>query len=145
MKKSIPIIVLHAVPGLLFLCFALSMREEYFFIIYLLMAVVFLAASLVSGLWNIKRFNHFVARPSAGLFLGLTMSWLLALLALGVLNLTPLCIGQDNGDGINGIGECTMYTLFAGGLYSALAILVIAVVALTGGRFIHRLFPRVGE
>ena len=145
MKKSIPIIVCHAVPGLLFLFFVFSMRDEYFFIIYLLMALVFLASSVVSGCWNIKRFNDVVERPSWFLFLGLTVSWLLALLVFGVLNLTPLCIDQDNGDGINGIGECTMYTVLAGGLYSVVAIMVIAIVALTGGWFIHRLFPRAGE
>jgi hypothetical protein len=73
------------------------------------------------------------------------MSRLLTLLALGVLNLTPFCMGQENGDGINGIDECTMYTLFADGLYSAVAIMVIAVAALTGGWFIHRLFSRAEE
>jgi len=146
MKKSILIIVCHTVPGLLFLFFVFSMRDEYFFIIYLLMALVFLAASFVSGCWNIKRFNYVADRPSLFIFLGLTMSWLLALLVFGVLNLTPLCsIDQDNGDGINGIGECTMYTLLAGGLYSVVAIMVIGIVALAGGWFIHRLFPRAGE
>jgi hypothetical protein len=38
-----------------------------------------------------------------------------------------------------------MYPLFAGGLYSAVAIMVIAVAALTGGWFIHRLFSRAEE
>ena len=86
MKKSIPIIIFHAIPGLLFLFFVFSMRDEYFFIIYMLMAVVFLAASLVSGCWNVRRISNFVERPSLVLFLGLTMSWLFALLSIGVLN-----------------------------------------------------------
>lgn len=141
MKKPLTILLLHSVPAGLFLSFVFSMRGEYYFASYLLMGLAFLAASLVSAGVNLRRIGAFVARPRAALSVALTVSWFFSVVVLAISNMTPLCVGQDNGDGNNGVGECVLYTILAGVFYTLGATCVIAAVSLAGGWIIRRSFP----
>lgn len=66
------------------------------------------------------------------LFGGACLAWFAALIVLGALNLTPLCIGQNNGDGFNGISECVIQTIAVSLVFTplALALLVVEVIAI---------------
>jgi energy-converting hydrogenase Eha subunit E len=63
------------------------------------------------------------------LFGGACLAWFAALIVLGALNLTPLCIGQNNGDGINGISECVIQTIAVSLVFTPLALALLAVDA----------------
>ena len=138
MKIPVLILLFHSIPGMLFLLLALSMRREYFFTVYLLTGIVFLVSSMGFGIHRVRRPEAFVKKPTALLFFGMMFSWVLAFLTLALLNLTSLCVGQDNGDGLNGIGDCIMNTVIGGGLYSIIVFTVVAAVAYTGGAIFRR-------
>jgi hypothetical protein len=139
MKISVLIILFHSIPGLLFMLFAFSMRDEYFFTVYLLTSIVFLLTSIGIGIYHVRGPDDFLKKPTALLFFGMMFSWILALLTLVVLNLTPLCVGQDNGDGMNGFSQCIMYTLLSGGVYTIMILALAAAVAYTGGFVCRRM------
>ncbi|MDH3504908.1 MAG: hypothetical protein OEZ41_12140 [Nitrospirota bacterium] len=145
MKIIISIIILHSVPGFLFMLFTFSMRDEYYFVGYLGMSIAFLLASMVFGFFNAVRLQRGVERATSVLFVSIMTSWILALLVLGVLNLTPLCVGQDNGDGINDIGDCVFYAVLNGGVFSLAILGLAALVAFLGGVIIRRLSRNAGE
>ena len=140
MKISIFIILFHSIPSLLFMLFAFTMRDEYFFTVYLLTSIVFLVSSIGMGIHHVRRSDAFLKKPTALLFFGMMFSWVLAFLTLAVLNLTPLCVGQDNGDGMNGISQCIMYTVLSGSIYSMINLALVAAVAYTGGFVCRRMF-----
>jgi len=60
------------------------------------------------------------------------LAWIVALIVLGFLNLTPLCIGQDNGDGNNDIGMCFFMTALSGLVYTPLYLGMQTISALIG-------------
>ena len=60
------------------------------------------------------------------------LAWILALFLLGFLNLTPLCIGQDNGDGNNDFAMCNLMTALAGIVYMPLYLSTLVVSSLIG-------------
>jgi hypothetical protein len=140
MIQTLAIMALHLTPGGLFMLFALSMREAYFFPAYLLTGLVFLLVSLGFALRSTRRTERFQEKPAATLFVGLSASWFMAWLFMGLLNLTPLCIGQDNGDGINGLSECMQITVLAGGVYTAGMLGIVALTAACGC-IIFRIIP----
>jgi hypothetical protein len=136
--RTILLSFLHTVPASVFLLVVLSFRDEYYFTAYLLMAIVFWCVSLGFGVRNSQPEALLEERAGLLLFASMFFSWLIALFALGFINLTPLCIGQDNGDGINGMNECVLYTILASIIYSAVMIPMIGVVSLSGRWLIRR-------
>jgi hypothetical protein len=60
-------------------------------------------------------------------------------LALGLINLTPLCVGQENGDGINDFGLCMAQTVMVPIACSPLEFILICLTAFPGGWLIKRL------
>jgi hypothetical protein len=61
-----------------------------------------------------------------------------ATLALTVLNLTPLCIGQDNGDGSNDLALCIVQTSLVSLVYSPLGFTLLCLTTLPGGWLIKQ-------
>jgi hypothetical protein len=54
--------------------------------------------------------------PWLWLFISGGLAWLIALLSLALLNLTPLCVGQDKGDGTNNYEQLLiMYLVYCAG------------------------------
>ena len=60
------------------------------------------------------------------------LSWTLALFVLGFLNLTPLCVGQNNGDGNNDFAMCNFMTALSGIVYTPVYLGALLVSAWTG-------------
>lgn len=126
-------------PAILFLTFiVLATRREYYFPTYCIMGLVFFAASFLSGTFISYRFANKVSRGRIilYLFLGLAISWLISLLALAILSLTPLCVGQDNGDGNNDLALCVVQGILVSLSYSPFALLLIGMTSLAASRLI---------
>lgn len=126
-------------PALSFLVFVLLVgRHEYYFLAYCITGLVFLVASFLAGAFilyrSINRGPH--GASLFYVFLGLAMSWLMALLVLAVLNVTPLCVGQDNGDGSNDLTLCMVQTVLVSLLYSPLVLLMSGAASLAASRLL---------
>lgn len=127
-----------SLPALLVGAWAVtSIGDEYYRPAYLIGCAVFLGASFVLGflLGPRSRSIRFWQAWVWLVVLGAT-AWLIALAALGLLNLTPLCVGQDNGDGNNSFGQCVSYTILVAIVYSPLVLTLLALSAAAGGALI---------
>jgi hypothetical protein len=130
-----------SLPSIFFgICVMTSFIDEYFWSTYAIMAAVFFGASLFFGLSlpSILKVNIH-DNPWLWIFISGAIAWLVSLIGFGLINLTPLCIGQDNGDGINGYPLCFLYTLIASLLYSPALLVVLILNAFISGKLITRL------
>src|ERR1041385_7679920 len=123
-------------PGFfLFLLFLSSgaVGREYWWSTYLIVFLILLISSLFLGFTLPAMFQKIRVRH---LWISILVSgllvWILALLVLGLLNLTPLCVGQDNGDGNNDLGMCMFMTLLSGIVYVPLYFGMLAISSLLG-------------
>ena len=103
------------------------------------MALSFFLTSLILGLilpilLQGSKFNY----PWLWVYIAGGLAWLVALAVFALLNLTPLCIGQDNGDGNNDIALCTMYTVLISLAYSPVALILITLNAIICGKILGR-------
>lgn len=120
--------------------FVSTTGENYFGRTYLIVCYVFLAVSLVLGLFIPSIFPVWWKRhPALWLFGQELLAWLGAIVALVLLNLTPLCLGAENGDGINGFPECMGQSVMVPLVYSPVEFTLLCLTALPGGWFIKRL------
>jgi hypothetical protein len=122
-----------------------TMAGEYFGKTYLIVSEVFLAAGLVLGFFLPALLPaHWKRHPILWLFGQGLLAWLVAVLVLGVLNLTPLCIGQENGDGTNDLVLCLMQSVMVPIAFSPLEFTLLSLTALPGGSLIKWLVRRKG-
>jgi hypothetical protein len=56
----------------------------------------------------------------------------LALFTMTLLNATPLCVGQDNGDGNNDFSQCMGYVLLYGFFYGTPYVILLTISAFVG-------------
>ena len=94
-------------PGIVLGAGTLLSRREYFFLSYAIVGVVHWALSFTAGSLAPR---HARASRSQGhvallVFRDLALVWGAAMALLAILNLTPLCVGQDNGDGLNTVAD----------------------------------------
>lgn len=122
-----------ALPGLLFIAYnTLLFRGEYFYVFYALAGGVFATASFVLGALVTRLFRPATSRWQVILLLfgAIAAAWGLALALQGILSLTPLCVGQDNGDGSNDVALCLLqYGLVS--LFSTPPVLTLGLVCAT--------------
>lgn len=122
-----------------------SAGSDYYWKTYLIASTAFLIVSFGLGFfipalapWNWKR------HPGRWLFGQGLLAWLAAWLVLGVINLSPLCVGQDNGDGTNGFALCMVQTVMVPLACSPLEFMLLCLTALPGGWLIKRLIKGQG-
>ena len=60
------------------------------------------------------------------------LAWLSAVIVLGLLNVTPMCVGQDNGDGTNNLTMCLIYTVLVSVVYTPVFVGMQAVSSMLG-------------
>ena len=130
-----------ALPAFLFgICVLTLSRDEYYWSTYVIMSLVFTSTSVILGLilparMHASRFGY----PWLWLFIAGCLPWLIALFSLALLNITPLCVGQDNGDGTNDFSLCTMYTMLVMFLYSPIELVLLTLSAFVGGKILRAL------
>src|SRR5258707_9607355 len=132
--------IFSAAPALLWLFMAITMeRREYFWLTYFIVCIAFVAISVLLGFvvpsLLAKAPLH---RPWMWILIQGGFAWLAAILILGLLNLTPLCIGKDNGDGNNDLTQCVAQSILVGVVYSPLELIMLTLSALTGGFIISK-------
>jgi len=100
--------VLPALP-----LFILGMTPEYWGSIYLWWGAIFAILSFISASRTIRRsVNDGVQWPSfRQFFIASLIAWLISFVALAIIDFTPLCLGQDNGDGTNNFETCILLTI----------------------------------
>ena len=122
------------IPALIFAAYSLTAsRGEYFWLPYALMSVVFITASILLGFYlpphlQGSRLN----RPWVWILIQGSLAWGLALLTLAILNMTPLCVGQDNGDGINDLCLCWIQTIGIATVFTPAVLKLLGLSALLG-------------
>lgn len=107
----------------------IGLDRSYYWITYLAAGLVMLSASFLLGLFGPANSSK---RAGLWIFLQSSLAWLVGLLVLGLLNLTPLCIGQDNGDGSNDIFLCLLQTVLVALFYTPLALVSFVPSAILG-------------
>jgi hypothetical protein len=130
-----------ALPAtVLWMLISLSAGSEYFWKSYFIVSRVFLAVSFVLG-FIIPALvpEHWKRHPILWLFGQGLLAWLVAILALGLVNLTPLCVGQDNGDGNNDFALCMAQSVMVPVVCSPLEFILLCLTALSGGWLIKRM------
>jgi hypothetical protein len=114
--------------------------EEYFWFMYRMTGVLFVLTSLALGTLIPGLFPAaWQRRPGAWLAGQGFLAWVIALLTLGLLGLTPLCIGQDNGDGNNDLALCVVQAALVGFVYSFPQMFLLAMSAIPGGLLIKKM------
>jgi uncharacterized membrane protein AbrB (regulator of aidB expression) len=118
--------------------------SEYFWKVYTSVGEVYLAISFALGFLIPYLFlNRWKGHPIAWLFGQGLLAWMVAFVVLAVLNFTPLCVGQDNGDGSNDLALCLVQTAMVSVVYSPLEFILLCLIAFPGGWCIHRLVQRM--
>ena len=141
LPRAVLIGCIGALPALFFLTYILlSFNNEYYFPTYLAMGLFFFAASFLLCTFITHRFINRVSprRLAFFLFLGSAIAWIISLVILGFLSLTPLCIGQDNGDGNNDLFLCGIQVVLVSNSYSPFALLMIAISSFIASRLIPK-------
>ena len=139
--------VVTALPGtvLLWILISMAKENEYYWLAYFIVSRVFLAVSFALGfLVPALAPTHWKRHPSLWFFGQGLLAWLGAVLALGLINLTPLCIGQDNGDGNNNLANCIAQTVMMPIACAPLEFILLCLTALPGGWLIKRLIKSEG-
>jgi hypothetical protein len=120
-----------------------SAGSEYFWKSYFIVCGVFLAASFAFGFFIPALAPTHWKRHSVVWFLGQgLLAWLVAILALGLVNLTPLCVGQDNGDGNNDFVLCLVQTVMVPFAWMPMEFILLALSVLPGSWIIKGLVKR---
>jgi hypothetical protein len=123
--------IFTAAPSAVFFVAAITsegMRQEYYWTTILTGVSVMLGCSVLFG---------FVLPPRLyPKWLWITIAgvavMILALSTVAILNATPLCVGQDNGDGINDFGMCMGYVLVYAVVYGIPYLALVTASALVG-------------
>ena len=131
-----------AVPSFLFFIAYISIwsvTSNSYGAIYLAATSAFVLSSFIFGLWFPPFLESIgLSKPWAWILIQGLLGWIICLLVLGLLNLSSLCIGQDNGDGVNDFSLCMTYTFLAGIFYTPLQMVLLVFSAITGHWFITR-------
>lgn len=134
-----------ALPGgllILLLLFTDFLGSERWWDMFLAVLAALSVISLVLGLWLPPLFQKMGLRPSWLWILAQgSLSWGLALLLLGIASLTPLCIGQENGDGVNNLVGCMDRAAMSGLACTPLYLGLLAASAFAGHRTLQFLWP----
>jgi hypothetical protein len=127
------------IPAFLFAALSFFLlRNEYFWMTYVVTSVVSVVASIVIGVTFPSRLlGRRIHSPWMWLFTQGILAWLVALLTLALLNSTPLCIGRNNGDGMNTLFLCFLQTLGVAITYTPLELILLGMSAMIGGSIIR--------
>ncbi|MCK7485424.1 MAG: hypothetical protein MZU97_07585 [Bacillus subtilis] len=119
-----------ALPGSLFVVLVISsnMYREYFW------SSILTGVSVLFGsarFWDLSKSPQL--RPKwVWIITAGFAAMVLALLVITVLNATPLCVGQDNGDGNNSLGMCMGYVVLYAIFYGIPYMMLLTMSAVTG-------------
>jgi hypothetical protein len=130
---------------MMWILISMAKENEYYWLTYFIVGAVFLAVSFALGFFVPALAPVFWKRyPGLGLFAQGLLAWLAGVFVLGLLNFTPLCIGQENGDGNNSLSNCMAQTVMGPIACAPVEFVLLCLVALPGGWLIKRLVRSKG-
>ncbi|MFC1922155.1 hypothetical protein ACFLY4_02610 [Chloroflexota bacterium] len=118
-----------ALPAFLFgACDLVLFRDVYYRTASAIMSLVSIGVSVILGL-KLPTRMHNGNIDYTWLWVSITggLAWLIALPSLALLNLTPLCVGQNIGDSTNNLSLCIIYTALVGMMYSPGALVLLTL------------------
>lgn len=129
-----------SIPAALWLTLViLADGDDYYWLAYIIAGGVFLAVSLIIGFLGPTFFPQaFKRHPGLWIFGQGLLAWMAAFFVLGMLNLTPMCVGQDNGDGNNDLVMCVVQTVLVGFAYTPLEFFLLLPSAVIGGLVLRK-------
>ena len=144
-KKRIASASFSAFPSLVFIIAYIwiwSFTKNSYGEIYLIAISAFVISSFIFGL-GLPSLLVLIGlrKPWTWILIQGLLGWIICLLILWLMNLTPLCIGQDNGDGVNDFSLCMTYTFLAGIFYTPIQLVLLVFSAITGHWVIKRIDP----
>jgi hypothetical protein len=140
-KRMIASIILASIPALVFgLCTLVSSRDGHFFTTYALASVTFWVTSVLLGTRIPDQIQPGASRQRVGWLMFRTSSLACAAsqFLLGGLNMTPLCVGRDNGDGTNDVFLCVLQTILVVIFYVLVLLPVTGIVPIVAGIILAR-------
>ena len=125
-----------ALPSFIFFILFLAtslIGRDYWWGTYFTVLIVLLLSSLWFGLSQPNIFQRVrIHHPWIWILIQGLFAWIVALIVLGLLNTTPLCVGQDNGDGNNDFGMCMFMTALSSVVYTPIYLMLLGASALIG-------------
>lgn len=103
---------LGAIPVVVY-TFQTAPGDYFYFITYKIISIVLLIMQFIFGChlyFRLQACDTLASHWKKYFMCGL-MSWFVTIMVLTILNYTPLCIGQENGDGYNNMFTCTLGTI----------------------------------
>jgi uncharacterized membrane protein YesL len=131
-----------ALPSSLFFVLAISsnMYKEYYWSSLLTgVSVLFGSALLLGFIQSPQLRPKWIWIIAAGF-----AAMVLALLTITVLNATPLCVGQDNGDGNNGFSMCMGYVVLYA-IFYGIPYMILLMVSAVAGHWVLKRQLKAGE
>jgi hypothetical protein len=124
-----------SLPAVSFLFFVQTFSGEYYFPMYMAQAVVFCLASVTAGvlLWHPYFAEASGWRLIVRILICFLIAWGISLMALGFFSLTPICVGQDNGDGHNNLMLCIIQFGLASITLTIPALITTSLASLFAG------------
>ena len=115
---------------------------EYYWLVYRIAAGFQLGISVMIGLFTAAFLRPLWSRrPGRWIFLTGSLAWLAALTLMALLDLTPLCVGQNNGDGNNDLTRCIVVDILVSLVYTPVQGMALVVTSLLGSRILKFRFP----
>jgi hypothetical protein len=141
--------ICSSLPGILFLTLFLGsslLGRDYWWGTYLTVLCVLVICGLAFGFTLPPIFQKLGLRhPWTWILLQGLLAWIAALIVLALLNLSPLCVGQNNGDGNNTLGMCMFMTVLSGTVYSPVYLGLLVLSAMIGHRVLKGMALPVQE
>ena len=133
-----------SLPAILFLLLtSITAGREYFWKAYFIVGVTFLAIGFTLGFYIPALVPaHWKRHTILWILIQGLVAWMAALLVLVAVNLTPLCIGQDNGDGCNDLALCMLQTTAVSIVSAPAEFILLGLTSFPGGWLIKRLVKR---
>jgi hypothetical protein len=140
-RPSVVAGLLGAWPGLVLGAGTLLFRREYFFVTYAIVSGFFWVLTFALGALTPRHLKPGRSRKQVFLlaFRDLALAWGGALVLLSILNLTPLCIGRDNGDGRNTVALGIIQSAAVAVCYTPPVLGMVALAALGLGRWLKHI------
>jgi hypothetical protein len=137
-KPSVAAGLLGSWPGLVLGAGTLLLRREYFFITCTIVSGFFWAVAFALGALTPRYLRPGRSRKPVFLlaFRDLALAWGGTLVLLSILNLTPLCIGRDNGDGRNTLALSIVQSVAVAVCYTPPILGMVALAALGLSRWL---------
>ena len=108
-----------------------------YFLPYRYSGVSLIVLSALSGVFLYPALPNTIAYEGevAKIFVSGAIAFVFAWVFLAIMNLTSLCVGLENGDGFNALGDCIAGTILNGVMFLVCAVFGHLVTALVAGKF----------